>query len=143
MMMRKYTLSFFMEMNKMCALLFCNDKKCRVVFFCDDEKFRPKFTLSIISHFSQIYIFYKFTLFLKSLLNFIKFFAIFLNTLFCYILTLLSSSKNHLIILTQLVFSDNASQDFHIFFLYGCVVSHRVYSIKPLKWLVFSAKFKA
>lgn len=81
--------------------------------------------------------------FRKSLLNLTQFFAIFLNTLFCYILTLLSSNKNHLIILTQLIFSDNASQDFYIFFLYGGVVSHRVYSIKPLKRLVFGAKFKA
>ena len=44
-------LSFFVAMNKMCALFFYDDEKIHFIFFCDDKKFRPKFTFFTNPHF--------------------------------------------------------------------------------------------
>ena len=55
--MSKMRFAIFVEMNKMCALLFCGDKKFYVVFFAMIKNSAQNL------HFSQIHIFYKFTLF--------------------------------------------------------------------------------
>ena len=77
----KCALSFFCNDEKKCALSFCGNEQKALCFFAMIKKFRVVFFAMMKNsaqnlHFLQIYIFYKFTLFLeKSLLNLTQFFV--------------------------------------------------------------------